>query len=74
MPSVKPYTAILGSGLVSIVIIFVIQLLQEKKIMISDFIITEKYNTGLGEDVTKLLIEKTNFNFFPSLIFLNLLT
>jgi len=41
----------------------VIQLLEEKKIKKSDFIITEKYHTRLGEDVAKLLIEKINSNF-----------
>ena len=40
-----------------------IQLLEEKKIKKSDFIITEKYHTRLGEDVAKLLIEKINSNF-----------
>jgi len=41
----------------------VIQLLEEKKIIKSDFIITENYHTRLGEDVAKLLIEKINSNF-----------
>ena len=41
----------------------VIQLLEEKKIKKSDFIITENYHTRLGEDVAKLLIEKINSNF-----------
>ena len=41
----------------------VIQLLEEKKIKKSDFIITENYHTRLGEDVTKILIEKINSNF-----------
>jgi CRISPR-associated protein Cas1 len=41
----------------------VIQLLEEKKIKKSDFIITENYHTRLGEDVAKLLIEKINLNF-----------
>ena len=41
----------------------VIQLLEEKKINKSDFIITENYHTRLGEDVAKLLIEKINSNF-----------
>jgi len=41
----------------------VIQLLEEKKIKKSDFIITESYHTRLGEDVAKLLIEKLNSNF-----------
>ena len=40
-----------------------IQLLEEKKIKKSDFIITENYHTRLGEDVAKLLIEKINSNF-----------
>ena len=42
----------------------VIQLLEEKKIKKSNFIITENYHTRLGEDVAKLLIEKiiSNFN------------
>ena len=41
----------------------VIQLLEEKKIRKSDFIITENYHTRLGEDVAKMLIEKINSNF-----------
>ena len=41
----------------------VIQLLEEKKIKKSDFIITENYHTRLGEDVAKVLIEKINSNF-----------
>jgi CRISPR-associated protein Cas1 len=41
----------------------VIQLLEEKKIKKSDFIITENYHTRLGEDVAKLFIEKVNSNF-----------
>jgi len=41
----------------------VIQLLEEKKIKKSDFIITENYHTRLGEDVAKLFIEKINSNF-----------
>ena len=41
----------------------VIQLLEEKKIKKSDFVITENYHTRLGEDVAKLLIEKINLNF-----------
>ena len=41
----------------------VIQLLEEKKIKKSDFIITENYHARLGEDVAKLLIEKVNSNF-----------
>jgi len=43
--------------------ISVIQLLEEKKIKKSDFIITENYHTRLGENVAKLLIEKINLNF-----------
>ena len=43
--------------------ISVIQLLEEKKIKKSDFIITENYHTRLGEDVAKWLIEKINSNF-----------
>ena len=43
--------------------ISVIQLLEEKKIKKSDFIITENYHTRLGEDAAKLLIEKINSNF-----------
>ena len=43
--------------------ISVIQLLEEKKIKKSDFIITENYHTRLGEDVAKMLIEKMNSNF-----------
>lgn len=43
--------------------ISIIQLLEEKKIKKSDFIITENYHTRLGEDVAKLLIEKINSNF-----------
>jgi len=46
-----------------IIDISVIQLLEEKKIKKSDFIITENYHTRLGEDVTKSLIEKINSNF-----------
>jgi len=41
----------------------IIQLLEEKKIRKSDFIITENYHTRLGENVAKLLIEKINSNF-----------
>ena len=40
-----------------------IQLLEEKKIKKSDFIITENYHTRLGEEVAKMLIEKINSNF-----------
>ena len=43
--------------------ISVIQLLEEKKIKKSDFIITENYHIRLGESVAKLLIEKINSNF-----------
>ena len=43
--------------------ISVIQLLEEKKIKKSDFIITENYHTRLGEGVAKMLIEKINSNF-----------
>ena len=38
--------------------ISVIQLLEEKKIKKSNFIITENYHTRLGEKIAKLLIEK----------------
>jgi CRISPR-associated protein Cas1 len=41
----------------------VIQLLEEKKIKKSDFILTENYHIRLGETVAKLLIEKINLNF-----------
>lgn len=40
-----------------------IQLLEERKIKKSDFIITESYHIRLGEVVVKLLIEKINSNF-----------
>ena len=43
--------------------ISVIELLEEKKIKKSNFIITENYHIRLGEDVAKLLIEKINSNF-----------
>jgi len=46
-----------------IIDVSVIQLLEEKKIKKSDFIITENYHTRLGEDVAKLFIEKVNSNF-----------
>ena len=46
-----------------IIDVSVIQLLEEKKIKKSDFIITENYHTRLGEEVAKLLIEKINSNF-----------
>jgi len=46
-----------------IIDVSVIQLLEEKKIKKSDFIITENYHTRLGEDVAKKLIEKINSNF-----------
>ena len=41
----------------------VIQLLEEKKIKKSDFIITENYHTRLGEDVAKKMIDNINSNF-----------
>ena len=41
----------------------IIQLLEEKKIEKPDFIITKNHHIRLGEDVTKLLIEKINSNF-----------
>ena len=40
-----------------------IQLLEEKKMKKSDFIITENYHIRLGEDVAKLFIDKINSNF-----------
>ena len=43
--------------------ISVIQLLEEKKIKKSDFIVTDNYHTRLGEDIAKKLIEKINSNF-----------
>jgi len=43
--------------------ISVIQLLEEKKIGKTDFIITESYHTRLGEEIAKMLIEKINSNF-----------
>ena len=43
--------------------ISIIQLLEEKKIKKSDFLITENYHTRLGETAAKLLIEKINLNF-----------
>ena len=43
--------------------ISVIQLLEEKKINKSNFIITENYHIRLGEDIAKLFIEKINSNF-----------
>ena len=43
--------------------ISVIQLMEEKKIKKSNFIIIENYHTRLGEDVAKLLIEKIDSNF-----------
>ena len=46
-----------------IIDISVIQLLEEKKIRKSDFIITENYHIRLGEDVAKLFIDKINLNF-----------
>jgi len=41
----------------------VIQLLEEKKIKKSGFIITENYHMRLGESIAKKLIEKINSNF-----------
>ena len=41
----------------------VIQLLEEKKIKKSDFIITENYHTRLGENAAKVLIGKINSTF-----------
>ena len=41
----------------------VIQLLEEKRINKSDFVITENQHTRLGENVAKMLIEKINSNF-----------
>ena len=49
----------------------VIQLLEEKKIKKSDFIITENYHTRLSEDVAKLLIEKINSNFNAKYLYKN---
>ena len=46
-----------------LIVVSVIQLLEEKNIKKSDFIITENYHTRLGENVAKLLIEKINSNF-----------
>jgi len=46
-----------------IIDISVIQLLEEKKIKKSDFIITENYYIRLSEGIAKLLIEKINSNF-----------
>ena len=43
--------------------ISVIQLLEEKKVKKSDFIITENYHTRLGENAAKMWIEKINSNF-----------
>jgi len=40
-----------------------IQLLEEKTIRTSDFIITENYHVKLDENVAKKLIEKINSNF-----------
>ena len=40
-----------------------IQLLEEKKIKKSDFIITENYHARLGENIANMLIEKINSNF-----------
>ena len=41
----------------------VIELLEERKIKKSDFIITENYHTRLRENTAKMLIEKINQNF-----------
>ena len=41
----------------------VIELLEERKIKKSDFIITENYHTRLRENTAKMLIEKINHNF-----------
>jgi CRISPR-associated protein Cas1 len=41
----------------------VIELLEERKIKKSDFIITENYHTKLRENTAKMLIEKINGNF-----------
>ncbi len=41
----------------------VIQLLEEKKIKKSDFIITENYHMRLRQNTAKMLIDKTNMNF-----------
>ena len=41
----------------------VIELLEERKIRKSDFIITENYHTRLREHTAKMLIEKINHNF-----------
>lgn len=46
-----------------IIDISVIQLLEEKKIKKSDFIITENYHIRLRVHVAKMLIEKINLNF-----------
>jgi len=46
-----------------IIDISVIQLLEEKKIRKSDFIITENYHTRLREKTAKMLIDKINLNF-----------
>jgi len=46
-----------------IVDLSVIQLLEEKKLKKSDFIVTENYNMRLREKTAKLLIEKISANF-----------
>ncbi|WP_420545474.1 CRISPR-associated endonuclease Cas1 [Nitrosopumilus sp.] len=46
-----------------IIDVSVIQLLEEKKVKKSDFVITENYHIRLGEDVAKILINKINSNF-----------
>jgi len=46
-----------------IIDISIIQLLEEKKIKKSDFIITENYHIRLRATVAKMLIEKINLNF-----------
>jgi len=46
-----------------IIDISVIQLLEEKKLKKSDFIITENYHMRLRENTSKLLIEKISSNF-----------
>ena len=46
-----------------IIDVSVIQLLEDKKIKKSDFIITENYHTRLGENIAKLFIAKIYSNF-----------
>jgi len=53
-----------------IIDVLAVQLLEERKIKKSDFIITENYHIRLDEDVAKLLIEKINqtrflYNYSP---------